>query len=147
MENRNDSTDLYQLDKIWLSDNPYHCDCEMTWIVEWLNTYTAASGQHIIVDFDNLTCQSGIMKGKTISTLNTVEMGCFPGELTLFHKVGIAIGAGVALIIIGVLLFFTAKRSREVKFILFNKFNLNTIADDKNENLNEIQYDGFFCFW
>ena len=147
LENRNDSKNVQKLDQIWLSDNPYHCDCEMTWMIEWLNTFTTSSGQHRIVDYKNLTCGSGMMKGRKISTLNAVQLGCFPRELTLLQKVGIAIGAGVSLIIIGILLFVTARRSREVNFFLFNKFNLNTINEDRNENLDDLRYDAFFCFW
>ena len=147
MKNRNDSIDLYPLDQIWLSDNPYHCDCKMTWMIGWLNTYTTPSGQHIIVDFNNLTCRSGMMKGRKISTLTAVEMGCFPKELTHLQLVGIAMGAGVSLIIIGILLFVIVRRSREVRLFLFNKFNLNTITEDRNENFNKLKYDAFFSFW
>ena len=147
MGNRNDSADKYQLDKIWLSHNPYHCDCEMTWMMKWLNTYTTPSGQHVVVDYNKLICESGLMKGRVISTLTAVEMGCFPRELTVLQKVGIAIGAGVALVMIGVLLFIIARRSRKVQFFLFNTFNLNTITDDKHEDIDKFRYDAFFCFW
>ena len=31
---------LTNLNKIWLSGNPFHCDCEMTWMIGWLNNFT-----------------------------------------------------------------------------------------------------------
>ena len=35
---------LRDLKKIWLSENPIHCDCKMTWMIGWLNNFTTFSG-------------------------------------------------------------------------------------------------------
>ena len=145
MTNDTEST-LNQRGHIWLSGNPFHCDCEMTWMTDWLNTFTISSGEHIVADYRNLTCQTGSMKGTPIYELNEVLMGCFPSKWRTWHKVVVGIGAGITVIIIVILI--ATKRSREMKFLLYYHLKLNTLADDdKNETLDNVRYDAFFCFW
>ena len=73
---------LTHLEKIWLSGNPFHCDCEMTWMIGCLNNFTKPSKEHVIVDYQDIKCHSGKMKGKPIYKLNVVKMGCFPSRMT-----------------------------------------------------------------
>ena len=137
---------LNQMGEIWLSGNPFDCDCEMIWMTDWLNTFTSASGEHIMADFRNLTCEAGSMKGTPIYELNEVLMGCFPSKWRTWQKVLVGIGAGIAIITIIVLILM--RRSREVKFFLYYHLKLNTLVDDdKNEMLDNMRYDAFFCFW
>ena len=49
---------MSKLKQIWLSDNPYHCDCDMIWMTRWLNNFTTTTGEHIIMDYQNVTCHS-----------------------------------------------------------------------------------------
>ena len=146
-EGRNATSPWNQLDEIWLSGNPFHCNCSMTWMVGWLNNFTTSNGEHVIVDYENFTCKSGMVIGKPIHLLNEVNMGCFPSKWTTWQKAGVGIGTSAAIIIFIITLVAT-KRSREVKFLLYYHFKLNTIPDDdKNVNLDNIKYDAFFCFW
>ena len=60
-------------------------------------------------------------------------------------KVLVGIGAGIAITTIIVLILM--KRSREVKLFLYYHLKLNTLVDDdKNEILDNMRYDAFFCF-
>ena len=43
--------------KLWLSRNPYKCDCEMMWMREWL------VGQNNVQDKEDMICIQGKMKG------------------------------------------------------------------------------------
>ena len=43
--------------KLWLSRNPYKCDCEMMWMREWL------VGQNNVQDKEDIVCIKGKMKG------------------------------------------------------------------------------------
>ena len=130
-----------------MSENPYHCDCEMTWMVGWLNNFTTITGDHVIVDYKRLKCHSGLMPGKPIYQLDKVAMGCFPPELTLWQKVGIGIGAGTACFVITILITWNLKRSREFKFFMYYYLKLDTVPkDDKDENVDNMEYDAFFCY-
>ena len=138
---------LTHLEKIWLSGNPFHCDCEMTWMIGWLNNFTIPSKEHVIVDYQDIKCHSGKMKGKPIYKLNKVDLGCFPSRMTTLQKVGIGLGAMLALIVIIVLVTIIAKNSREAKFFMYYYLKLDTVPkDDKDDNVDNMQYDAFFCY-
>ena len=136
------------LEKIWLSGNPFHCNCDMTWMIGWLNNFTTPSREHIIVDYDQLKCYSGKMIGLPIFALNKVLLGCYPSNWTLWQKVGVGVGTTASLVIISILLIWTLKKSREFKFFAYYYLKLDTVPkDDKAENVDNMEYDAFFCYW
>ena len=138
---------LTNMEKIWLARNHFYCDCSMTWMSQWLKDFTRPSQEHIIVDYKQLTCSSGMMKGKKILNLNEIKMGCFPFKLAWWQKALIGVGSGVGLAIIIMLLALMAKRSREVKFLMFYYLKLDTVPkDDRDENVDNMEYDAFFCY-
>ena len=47
--------------ELWISDNPYECDCDMIWIKDWLIDTTS------VQDKENVTCSTSKMKGKVNS--------------------------------------------------------------------------------
>ena len=134
------------LTKVWLSDNPFHCDCDMVWMKDLLNNFTTLTGDHIILDYKDVKCKTGMMIGAAIYNLNEVEMGCFPSKWTTWQKIGVGIGGGMAIITILITILVT-KRSREVKFLMYYYFKLDTVPkDDRNENVDNMEYDAFFCY-
>ena len=134
------------LTKVWLSDKPFHCDCDMIWMKDLLNNFTTPTGDHIIIDYKDVKCKTGMMIGTAIYNLNEVAMGCFPRKLTTWQNVGVGIGAGLAVITIIITIVVT-KRSREVKFLMYYYFKLDTVPkDDRNENVDNMEYDAFFCY-
>ena len=145
--NINNVQELRLLEEIRLSKNPYHCDCEMTWMMEWLNNFTAPAGKHITVDYKHLKCFIGMMVGKPIYNLDKVEMGCYPPELILWQKIVISLSSGVVYIIIVGLAYLVIKRSRDIKFFLYYYCKWCTCMgvpkDDKNEKLNNMEYDAY----
>ncbi len=44
--------------KLWLSDNPYECNCDMMWMRDWLQNATN------VMDKGNMMCGEGKWKGK-----------------------------------------------------------------------------------
>ena len=71
---------LDHLEEVQLSGNPYQCDCETAWMIQWLNTTHA--GGHVIVDYKDVKCHSGLMIGTPMYVLDEVQMGCFPTPLS-----------------------------------------------------------------
>lgn len=53
--------------KLWLSDNPYACNCDMMRMRDWLLNATN------VIDKENITCGTGKWKGKQ----PVVNQGCF----------------------------------------------------------------------
>ncbi len=50
---------------IWLSNNPFVCDCDMMWMRDWLLNATNVG------DRDNITCYSGKWKGQCQCSLQS----------------------------------------------------------------------------
>ena len=141
---------LNNLEQIWLSGNPFYCDCEMTWMTGWLNNFTTPSGKHAIIDYKQLKCNSGMMVERPIYKLDKVEMGCFPAKLTLWQKLAIEFAAGIAVTIISGLTVLVIKRSRDIKFFLYYYCKwcscFGIPKDDKNEYLNSMEYDAYLSY-
>ena len=98
------------------------------------------------MDYEDVKCNSGKMIGLPIYVLTEVIMGCYPAKLTLGQKLGIGIGAALGFVML-ILVFLVARHPREVKFYMYYYLKVDTVPkDDKNENLENMQYDAFFCY-
>ena len=139
--------ELTSLEKIWLHSNPIHCDCDMTWMINWINNFaTRIYRKHVVRDYAQLKCHSGKMRGKPIYQLNEVDMGCYPHDWTLQQKliVGLSISIGTIIIVAVVIVGLYSRRGR---FMLYYYLKMDTIPrDDQNEDLEDIEYDAFFCY-
>ena len=61
-------------------------------------------------------------------------------------KVGIRVGTGIALILM-ICIFFVAKNPREIKFLMYYYLKVDTVPkDDRDENVDNMEYDTFFCY-
>ena len=137
------------LESIWLSGNPIYCDCSMIWTIEMLNNFTTSSKSHVIVDYKEVKCHSKLMKNIPVYVLNPVAMGCYPPKLTLPQKVGIGLGSVLALLTVLTLVVVSlvARYPREIKFLIYYYLKLDTVPkDDKDENVDNMDYDAFFCY-
>ena len=139
--------ELTNLEKVWLRGNPIHCDCDMTWMIGWINNFTTGIyRKHVVRDYGQLKCHSGKMRGKPIYKLNQVDMGCYPHDWTLQQKliVGLSISIGTIIIVVVVIIGLYSRRGR---FLLYYYLKMDTIPPDvKNEDLEDIEYDAFFCY-
>ena len=139
--------ELTNLEKIWLHGNPIHCDCDMTWMIDWINNFTTTSTrEHVVVDHTKLNCHSGKMHGKPIYKLSKVDLGCYPHDWTVLQKliVGLSVSIGSIIIVALVIVSLFSKRGR---FLMYYYLKMDTITrDDRNEDLEDIEYDAFFCY-
>ena len=87
---------LTELDEVWLSGNPFTCNCDMLWMASWMNNFTIHpdSDVRVVRDYYHVKCEDGHL----MKNLDQVQMGCFPKELTLWQK--ILIGIAIALTIV-----------------------------------------------
>ncbi len=142
-----DASNLKHVSEMWLASNAILCDCGMTWMIPWLNNFTTPAGTNIIKDYKQVKCTSGRFKGIPVHVLTDVAMGCYPHKWTTGQIVGVALAA-VFLTILFAFTIFVMKRSRELKFLMHYYLKLDTVPkDDKNEKLDNIEYDAFLCFW
>ena len=46
--------------RLWMSDNPYDCNCDMLWMKDWL------LDTDVVLDKINVTCSGSDVKGETV---------------------------------------------------------------------------------
>ena len=138
--------DLQQIKytKIWLSNNPFLCNCDMLWMISWLVNSTLPSGEHLVPDYKNVTCSNGIHKGTPIYKLNRVDMGCYPDTMPTWQIALLGV-VGFLLLAVGITMFVVFKRWKEVKFLLYKHFDILD-KRDKDENLEGIKYDALLSY-
>ena len=113
-------------------------------MIKWLNNFTSSNGENVVLDYQNVTCHSGKMIGKSIYLLKEVEMGCISNKMTLWGKVGVGVGtAAILILLVGIVL---SKRKREVKFLMYSYLKFESFLDE-DENWEGMEYDAFFCYW
>ena len=139
---------LNYFEKVWLSGNPFHCDCSMLWMISWLDNFTTSNGRHIIVDYKNVRCHSGTAVGTPIYKLNEIVLGCYPKGLTTWQKILIGTGSGTGGLVILILLFLIIKRSRTLQFFIFYRLNIKSILgiQKEDENVKDKKYDAFLSY-
>ena len=76
--------ELKSLQQIWLSGNPFLCDCTMTWMIDWLSNATTPSGEHVVADYTEVTCHNatGSWGHQPIYQLSATEMACYHENTT-----------------------------------------------------------------
>ncbi len=138
---------LENVEHIWLGENPFHCDCRMTWMITWLNGHKNSSGKSIVMDFQNVKCNNGRFSGLPIHLISDVLLGCYPSRWTRAQIDGVTVAAALVCVVFS-LTVFGLKKSREVKFLMYYYLRLDTVPkDDKNENLDNIENDAYLCYW
>ena len=133
--------------KLKLGGNPFQCNCDMTWMIGWLNINRT---QQVVDDYTNVICHDNKFKGKPVYLLNLVDMGCFPSRWTNSQKIGVGIGTGVILLVTVFLAVMVLKKSREIKFFLYYYCKwcicFGVPRDDKNEKSDKVEYDAYLSY-
>ncbi len=148
---------------IWLSGNPFECNCDMMWMRDWLQNASnvmdkeqikcgpgryqgepnAANGFQLLFESRNAHLQSKrclvFSPGKTIYNLNQKSMGC----LTFPSWIGITIGSVVILVIVVIIVI--NRKWEAIKFFLFMRLNVS-INDDPPEEVDKLDFDAFVIF-
>ncbi len=138
---------LKQVEEIWLGGNPIKCESEMIWMIPWLNTVHNITRKLIVKDFDEVKCSNGRFRGLPIHLLTVIKQGCYPHKLTAGQTAGVSV-AGAFFVLVFCITVIVLKNPREVKFYMYYYLRLNTVPkDDKNEDVTNMEYDAFLCFW
>ncbi len=132
------------LEDIQISKNPFMCNCEMLWMIEWLANATSPSGSHLVSDYQDVTCGSGYWAGTKIYQLDKVKMGCYPKKVPLWGVILLSV-SGVLIIVTGLTMFLVFRRWNEVKFWIYMNFDILD-KRDKNEDLTDIEFDALLSY-
>ncbi len=92
------------LKTIWLGGNPVICNCDMVWLISWLNN-TRISGRRLVQDYQHVICRGGKWDGIPVYKLDKVNMGCYPEKVaTWIIAASTAIGGMALLTVVAVIL-------------------------------------------
>ena len=125
------------LDKLWLSNNPFQCDCKMLWMKDWLTNH---SSRIVVMDYKEAKCQDGDL----LYQLDPVKMGCFPKEMTVWEKIltgtsaFVILGVAAAIIVI-------SRRWKEVKWFMYLHFDVLD-KNDEDEDLEIVEADALLSY-
>ena len=136
-------SNILSLQSMQLSGNKFICNCDMTWMIEFLAKRTV-TGKRVVEDYDKIVCHSGIMTGKYIYKLNPQQMGCYPHQLSMGEKLTIGV-LGAVIIIIVIVIIAIGRRWNEVKWLLYLHFNILD-KSDRNEDLSGKTFDAFLSY-
>ena len=136
-------SNISSLQVVKLSGNKFICNCEMTWMIQWLSKRNI-NGKRIVKDYQDVVCHSGMLVGKQIYKLTSNKMGCYPHKLSTGEKITIGI-FGTLIIGITIAIIAISRRWNEVKFFLYLHFDILD-KNDGDEDLTNKYHDVFVSY-
>ncbi len=61
-----------KVEELWLGGNPIQCDCDMLWLITWLNN-TRVSGRRRVKDYQDVICTGGQLDGTLVYKIVKVK--------------------------------------------------------------------------
>ncbi len=127
------------IEKLWLEGNPLFCDCEMTWMIDWLSN----SGKEIVQNLDTITCAYGKEIGKPIYLLKPYDMGCYHSQTAMFIVIcTVAMMIVIMVFVLGLIVHYV-----DIRLVVYKKFGVLIGNPDVNEKIDEMEFDAFLSYW
>ncbi len=135
------------LTELWLGGNPIHCDCSMTWMIDFLANSSLPSGNDLVKDYMDVICADPVYNGTPVYQLKPVKMGCYPRNQPIWvvkPEVAGSIGGGVIFVV--VLLLIIYHKWTLVRWMVYKHTGKLIGATEKAEDLDGIEYDAFLSY-
>ncbi len=134
------------LANLWLGGNPVQCDCDMQWLIPWLNsTITSARGR-LVQDYKDVICTGDQFNGIPVYKLTRVQMGCYPERVARWIIVVSSVTGGLLLFSVVVVLTIHRKWNA-VRWIVYKNFDKLLGDPDRNEHIENTEFDAFLSYW
>ena len=130
--------------ELHIGHNPYHCDCLILWMRDWLiRLSTSHANPNFVVDCRDAVCHTGEMMGTPVYFLDQGKMGC---SSTPSQTLTLSISLPALFLVITVLIVITAKYMDAIKFLIYLKFDVLIGSDDVTEDINAMEFDAFVTY-
>ena len=143
--NETTSWKRHNLEKLWLGGNPVQCDCDMLWLISWLNN-TRVSGNRLVQDYQDVICKGGNVDGIPVYKLTRVQMGCYPEKVAMWIIIVSSVVGGLLLISVIVAILIHRKWNA-VRWIIYKNFDKLLGNPDRNEDIQNTEFDAFLSYW
>ena len=117
----------------------------MLWLISWLNN-TRVSGQRLDQDYQDVICTGGQWNGTPVYKLNQVKMGCYPKNVATWIIIVSSVIGGLFLLSVIVTIIIHRKWNA-VRWIIYKNFDALLGDPDRNEDLENMEFDAFLSFW
>ncbi len=126
------------VEKLWLEGNPISCDCEMTWMIDWLGN----EGKHIVHNSESIICAQGREVGKPIYLLKPYNMGCYNIQPGIWISLGTT-GVVIVLMVlaVGPLIYYV-----DLRWFVYKRFGILIGNPDTNEKIERMEFDAFLTY-
>ncbi len=132
------------LKRLWIGGNPINCECDMLWLASWFNN-TIVSDQRLVQDYQDVICTGGKLDGTPVYRLSSVAMGCYPKKADIWI-IRCSITSGLLLLSVIVVVILHRKWNA-VRWIVYKNFDKLLGDPDRNEKINETEFDAFLSYW
>ena len=123
------------LKRLWLSGNPYLCDCRTIWMKELI-----LNSSSYVQDAYDVMCASGV----PLRALDFLTLKCYPGIYNL-TPLNIVFLLCVLVVFVAATVVSYRKRN-EVRWLLYLHFGIS-FKRDKDINIAEMDYDCYLSYW
>ncbi len=134
-----------QLESLWLGGNPVQCDCDMQWLISWLNS-TRVSGNRLVQDHQDVICTGGKLDGIPVYKLTRVQIGCYPDRVARWIIVVSSVTGGVLLLSV-ILILIVHRKWNAVRWIIYKNLDKLLGDVDRNEVIENTEFDAFLSYW
>ncbi len=126
------------LNELWLSKNPLECNCEMTWLINWL----ANGGKYVVKDYQDVICAQGMQIEEPTYLVKPLDMGCYPWNQNLLITMGV-LGGVISFMILALvpIIHYT-----DIRWLVYRNFSKLVGDPDKDEDIDVMVFDAFVSF-
>ncbi len=128
-----------------LCGNPWFCECDMLWMADWLANSTMLSGEHVVIDYDDVTCYHGKQIGQAIYTLKAEDMDCLPYVLATGAIAALSCIGAILLILLCVAI-MAFRRWNEIRWLIYKKYNMYIGRRAEGEIIDGMVFDALISY-
>ncbi len=133
------------VERLWLGGNPIDCNCDMLWMMDWLENSTGASGKRLVQDYQDVICATGPEAGTPVYRLDKVKLKCYPKEIPIWIII-VASSVSAVILITVVTILMIHRYRRLIWWLIYKNFDKMLGDSDRDEDITDTQFDAFISF-
>ena len=129
---------LSSLKRLWLSGNPYVCDCTTMWMKDWV-TFMTSYQNHVVQDIYDIFC---VNFDYPMYALDRSKFHC----LLIIDNISSRVIISLCVLAVFAATVVLSRRRNELKWLLYLHFGIS-FKRDKDTNIAEMNHDCYLSYW